>query len=185
MRQKKIENRCLLDKMVPKHLLQLIFLSVICIFSFKILELRFRHELYDSNDILGKEWQKRPFKAIWAVQCRQAGRLKNSANFLKYLSYFWRSFFFTFSLTKKYNITVSLHRSSALKCWYKREKTVNFGFEMYFFGRNRLTKLYCIYHSLLNISLYDPSAEAKLAPIFVTNTAINVTLMQQVMIHVL
>ena len=129
MRQKKIENRCLLDKMVPKHLLQLIFLSVICIFSFKILELRFRHELYDSNDILGKEWQKRPFKAIWAVQ---AGKLKNSENFLKYLSYFWRSFFFTFSLTKKYNITVSLHRSSALKCWYKSEKTVNFGFKMYF-----------------------------------------------------
>ena len=54
-----------------------------------------------------------------------------------------------------------------------------------FFGRNRLTKLYCICHSLLNISLYDPSAEAKLAPIFVTNTAINVTLMQQVTIHVL
>ena len=35
------------------------------------------------------------------------------------------------------------------------------------------------------ISLYDSSAEAKLAPIFVTNTAINVTLMQQVTIHVL
>ena len=52
---------------------------------------------------------------------------------------------------------------------------------------NRLDRnlVYCICHSLLNISLYDSSAEAKLAPIFVTNTAINVTLMQQVTIHVL
>ena len=58
-----------------------------------------------------------------------------------------------------------------------------------FLVKYRLTKFsicaigYIFCHSLLNISLYDSSAEAKLAPIFVTNTAINVTLMQQVTIH--
>ena len=72
-----IENRCLFGKMVPKHLLQLIFLSVICIFSFKILELRFRYELYDSNEILGKESQEQSKAWFWA----EMGHLGSTVSF--------------------------------------------------------------------------------------------------------
>ena len=73
--------------MVPKHLLQLIFLSVICISSFKILELRFRYELYDSNEILGKNGQRSiqrlDFSQKWAVWAMKAARLRISATLLK------------------------------------------------------------------------------------------------------
>ena len=74
--------------MVPKHLLQLIFLSVICISSFKILELRFRYELYDSNKILGKESQEQSkawFRAkMGHLGSVQAARLQSSAILLKH-----------------------------------------------------------------------------------------------------
>ena len=76
-----IENRCLFGKMVPKHLLQLIFLSVICISSFKILELRFRYELYDSNEILGKEWQEAWF---WAEMGHFGSARSQTAKFCNF-----------------------------------------------------------------------------------------------------
>ena len=110
-----IENRCLFGKMVPKHLLQLIFLSVICISSFKILELRFRYELYDSNEILGKESQEQSnawFRAKMGhlgSACSQTANFCNFAKKSRILLYYFRECFFTFSWRKKYIIRVSVH----------------------------------------------------------------------------
>ena len=126
-----------------------------------------------------KSNQRLDFGQKWAILAVHAARLQSFAILLKHPTV--QRVFFHIFMEKKYKIIV------CVQCTEVRFTSFPSSGFIITIVVNRLDRnlVYCICHSLLNISLYDSSAEAKLGPIFVRNTAINVTLMQQVTIHVL